>query len=124
MMVIRLHGDGNATSIFCLTEKNSVCKDFYSSILAISHWMVYDVHGKKDVVTGVTKRDGRGKHNKHNPLVSEVNRQSEIDHINLFPVGDSHYCRAKSNKKYVEAGLIYNLTAQTSKKTRLVCYLD
>ena len=50
------------------------------------------------VVTGVTKRDGRGKHNKHNPLVSEANRQSEIDHINSFPVVDSHYCRAKTNK--------------------------
>ena len=49
--------------------------------------------------------------------MSEANRQSEIDHINSFPVVNSHYCRAKTNNKYVEAGLnIYNLTAQTSTK--------
>ena len=47
--------------------------------------MVYDVHERKDVVTGVTKHNGRGKHNKHHPLVSEANRQSKIDHINSFP---------------------------------------
>ena len=67
--------------------------------------MVHGVHGKQYVVTGVTKPDGRGKHNKNHQLVSEANRQSVIDHINSFPVVDSHYCRAKTNKKYVEAGL-------------------
>ena len=84
---------------FLFDGENSVCKDFYLSTLTISQRIVYDVHGKKDVVSDVTKPDGRSKHNKHHPLVSEANRQSEIDHINSFPVVDSHYCGGKNKQE-------------------------
>ena len=70
-------------------------------------------------ITGVTKRDDWGKHTNH-PLVSEANRQSEIDHINSFPVGDSHYCRAKTNKKYVGSTfIIWQLRRQRNKASVL-----
>ena len=74
--------------------------------------MVYSVHEKKDSVTGAIKADGRRKHNKHNH-VSAIDRQNVIDHINSFLVVDLHYCKAKTNKKYLEPGLniekIYDL---------------
>ena len=44
---------------------------------------------KRDLVSGVIKSDGLGKH----------------DHKNSFAVVDSHYCWAKTNKKYIEPGL-------------------
>ena len=83
--------------------------------------MVYNVHGKKDKVTGILKADGRGKHNKHH-RVTEEQREEVIAHINSFPVVDSHYCRAKTNKKYLEAELtieeMYNLYKQTCEKEK------
>ena len=89
-------------SYFLLKEKDSyrVCKNFYLSTLAVSQKMVYNVHDKKDKVTGILKADGRGKHNKHH-RVSEDQREEVIAHINSFPVVDSHYCRAKTKKKYL-----------------------
>ena len=46
----------------------------------------------------------RGKHDKH-PKVSDEQKNRVISHIDSFPVIESHYCRAKTNKKYLEAGL-------------------
>ena len=46
--------------------------------------MVYNVHEKKDKVTGILKADGRGKHNKHH-RVTEEQREEVIVHINSFP---------------------------------------
>ena len=93
-------------SYFLLKEKDSyrMCKNFYLSTLAVSQKMVYNVHDKKDKVTDILQADGRGKHNKHH-RVTEEQREEVIAHINSFPVVDSHYCRAKTNKKYLEAGL-------------------
>ena len=81
-----------------------VCKSYYLATLAVSQKMVYNVHEKKDPVSGVIKVDGRGKHSNHFK-VDEVQRKFVIDHINSFPVIESHYCRAKTNKKYLEPGL-------------------
>ena len=66
--------------------------------------MVYSVHEKKESVSGATEPDGRGKHGKQSS-VSDVNCQKVVDHINSFPVIDSHYCRARTNKKYLDPGL-------------------
>ena len=83
--------------------------------------MVYNVHDKKDKVTGILKADGRGKHNKHH-RVTEEQREEVIAHIFSFPVVDSYYCRAKTNKKYLEAGLtiekMYDLYKQTCEKEK------
>ena len=60
-------------SYFLLKEKDSyrVCKNFYLSTLAMSQKMVYNVHDKKDKVTGILKADGHGKHNKHHRVTEE-----------------------------------------------------
>ena len=52
--------------------------------------MVYNVHEKKDSISGVIKSDGRGKDDSHFQIKDE-DRQFVIDPINSFPVVDSHY---------------------------------
>lgn len=64
--------------------------------------MVQNVHQQKDPVSGVIKSDGRGK---HDFKIKDEDRRFVIDHINSLPAVDSHYCRAKTNKKYAEPGL-------------------
>ena len=81
-----------------------VCKSFYLSTLAISQKMVYNFHQKKNKVIGMLKWDGRGKHDKH-AKVSDEQKNGVMSHIDSFPVIKFHYCRAKTNKKYFEAGL-------------------
>ena len=60
--------------------------------------MVYNVHDKKDKVTGILKADGCGKHNKHH-RVTEEQQEEVIAHINSFPVVDSHYCNNKNQQE-------------------------
>ena len=62
------------------------------------------MHQKKDQATGIVKLDGRGRHESHHQ-VSEEQKKRVLEHINSFLVVESHYCRAKTNKKYSEAGL-------------------
>ena len=81
-----------------------VCKSFYLSTLVISQRMVYNFNQKKNELTGMLKPDGRGKHNK-DANVSDEQKNGVISHIDSFPVIEYHYCRAKTNKKYLEAGL-------------------
>ena len=66
--------------------------------------MVYNVHEKINKLTGMLKPDGRGKYDKHAKVSGEW-KNGVISHIDPFPVMESHYCRAKTNKKYLEAGL-------------------
>ena len=66
--------------------------------------MVYNVHQNKDQATGIVKPDERGRHESHH-RVSEEQKRGVLEHINSFPVVESHYCRAKTNKKYLGAGL-------------------
>lgn len=73
-------------------------------LLAISQKMVYNVHQKKDKVSGALKKDGRGKHGNHCKVTDEQ-RNDVFEHINSFPVMESHYCRAKTNKKYLQSDL-------------------
>ena len=77
-----------------------VCKIFYLSTLAISQKMVDNVHQKKNELTGILKLDGRGKYDKR-AKVSDEQKNGVISHIDSFPVIESHYCRAKTNKKYL-----------------------
>ena len=85
-------------------ESFRVCKSFYLSTLAVSQKMIYGVHEKKEEVCVIVKPDGRGKHNNHYKVTQEE-KEKVIAHINSFPVIDSHYCRAKTNKKYLEVDL-------------------
>ena len=59
---------------------------------------------KKDLVNGVIKSDDWGKHGSYFKTNDE-DWIFLIDCINLFPVVDSHYCLAKTYKKYMEPNL-------------------
>ena len=53
---------------------------------------------------GEWRNNGRGKHDSHFKRKDE-DGQFVIDHINLFPVVDSHYYGTKTSKKYIKPGL-------------------
>ena len=54
---------------------------------------------KKNTLTGMLKLHGKhDKHDKH-AKVSNEQKNGVISHIDSFPVIESHYCRAKTNKK-------------------------
>lgn len=55
--------------------------------------------------TQVNVSDQRGKHNTRPFRISEPVRTLVKEHIESFPVIDSHYCRANTTKKYLEEGL-------------------
>ena len=79
------------------------------------------MHQKKDHATGIVKPDGRGRHESHH-RVSEEQKKGVLEHINSFMVVESHYCRAKTNKKYLEARLniekMYDLYKEKCKKEK------
>ena len=66
--------------------------------------MVYNVHLKKDKLAGMLKLDDWRTYDKH-AKVSDKRKNGVISHIDSFPVIKSHYRRAKTNKKHLEAGL-------------------
>ncbi|XP_064604709.1 uncharacterized protein LOC135469966 [Liolophura sinensis] len=88
---------------FFLSEKKMrVCKPYYLGTLCISQKVIYNVHEKKDK-TGTPKADGRGKHAKK--VTHEEVVQGVKNHILSFPAVESHYCRAKTEKRYLESNL-------------------
>ena len=66
--------------------------------------MMYNVHLKRINLLVKLKLDDRGKH-ENNAKVCDVQKKGVISHIDFFPVIESHHYRAKTNKKYLEAGL-------------------
>ena len=74
--------------------------------------MMYNVHHKRINLLVKLKLDDRGKH-ENNAKVCDVQGKGVISRIDFFPVIESHHYRAKTNKKYLEAGLsiqkMYNL---------------
>lgn len=56
-------------------------------------------------ITGVIERDKRGVH-LHRPYrIPDEMFNLVVEHINLFPVIESHYCRTTTSRKYLEFGL-------------------
>lgn len=56
---------------------------------------------KKQSETGVHLKDNRGKHKNHKTLDSELTGGVKA-HINSIPRIESHYCRARSTREYIE----------------------
>ena len=92
-----------------------VCKSFYLSTLAISQKMVYNVHQKKNKLTGMLKPHGWGKPDKH-AKVSDEQKNGVISHIDSFPVIESRYCRVKVNKNIWKQGLSFKRCMIFTKK--------
>lgn len=98
-------------------NKIQVCKKWYLGTLQISQKPIYNVHKNKDVETNVPKADGRGKNAKSNRGLPLDIRNKVRDHINSFPKIESHYCRANTNRLYLDSNLnlvkMYNLYKTT-----------
>ena len=80
-----------------------VCRHFFLNTLDVGRDFIYgtmDMHS----ATGTLKPTKQGAHSNHvktdETLLKEVK-----DHISSFAVIDSHYCRAKSLKKYLDSSL-------------------
>lgn len=79
------------------------CKLFFLNTLGISERKVYHYFNNIDEDTGApkpSKLKNRGRKATDEGKIAEVK-----SHINSFPVLDSHYCRASSQKKYLESHL-------------------
>lgn len=83
-------------------RKSRVCKHFFKSTLCINDRPIRTVLEKRNVTTGnIISLDMRGKHG-HHSKVDENIKQSVRDHISSIPCIPSHYCRAVTDKKYIE----------------------
>ena len=80
-----------------------VCKQYYLDTVSVSQKVIYNVHEKKNPITGTPKSDGRGKHPKK--VINQERKQLLRDHIRSFPVVESHYCRSSTKKQYLESQL-------------------
>lgn len=84
-------------------QKILVCQKFFLGTLAISQRPIYTAHSKKDPLVGSLTNSERGMSSKKK--ISDSKIKIILDHINSFPNVESHYCRAKSNKKYLDQNL-------------------
>lgn len=82
-------------------KKIRVCKQFFLGTLNISQKPVYTAHAT--TAFGTPKKSLRGKTSTRK--ISEERKQIVMDHIQKFSVVESHYCRANSKRKYLEATL-------------------
>lgn len=82
-------------------EMKRVCKVMFLNTLAISETMVDTALHKMGDSCGISP-DKRGKHQNRPQAMSQEKRESVITHINMFPRVASHFCRANSNKEYLE----------------------
>lgn len=87
------------------SEKISVCQGCFLKTLSISDNFVKLIGLKKRCTSsGIIPTDKRGKNtpaNKH----SEQKIQEVINHINSFPLYESHYTRRRSTRKYLPSHL-------------------
>lgn len=84
-----------------------VCKKYYLGTFDISQTRVYNAHKNKCLLTGMAAEDLRGK--TASRKISPEKEKKVVDHINSFPRIESHYCRAKTKKQYLDP----NLTIET-----------
>lgn len=89
--------------LFVDDRKVRVCKEFYLTTLDISQRRISYYHDHKDKSTGLPKSDARGKHIKK--CVPEAKKEFVREHIRSFPRVESHYCRSKTKKEYLESTL-------------------
>ena len=73
-----------------------VCKLFYQGTLGISQKIIYNVLGGREPNTGIPNNNKSMTSNACKMISDEKNVRQ---HIESFPLIDSYYCRAKTNKQ-------------------------
>ncbi|XP_055905287.1 uncharacterized protein LOC129940814 [Eupeodes corollae] len=82
-----------------------ICKTFFKSTLGINDRPIRTVLDKKhQYVTNMVESDLRGKHTPSNKTNDSILKGIK-DHIDQIPRIPSHYCRANSNKEYVDGSM-------------------
>ncbi|KAL4718089.1 hypothetical protein ACJJTC_003948 [Scirpophaga incertulas] len=85
-------------------QKEKVCKTFFCNTLDISVRRIYYFHQKLDDQSlPIAPTPAKGKHIKKQTPDYKI--QEVIDHINSFPVEESHFCRSNTKRKYLAADL-------------------
>lgn len=82
--------------------RKKVCKPMFLNTLGIKKGVV-DIALKKRTKENVATSDGRGKRN--SKILDPAIVRDIISHIQSFPCVPSHYCRAESTRKYLDASL-------------------
>ncbi|CAH1111545.1 unnamed protein product [Psylliodes chrysocephalus] len=80
-----------------------VCKTFFKNTLGINNRTIFTTTKKNDQ-QGTIELDQRGKHTQHKRIPKNI-RSDIMRHIDSFPRVSSHYCRTRTNKKYLEGSL-------------------
>lgn len=96
-------------------KKVQVCKNFFLGTLSVSQKTIYNVHETKNISGNTPRVTLQGRHTKH--IISEEAKNAVRDHIKSIPKIDSHYCRAHTQREYVESTLnirkMYELYKET-----------
>lgn len=109
-------------------KKIKVCKNFYTKLYGVTRAKI-DVIVQKSVknLFGFVGEDRRGKSEPFNKL-KEDERQDILQHINSFPLYESHYSRRHTKRKYLQEGLnikkMFELYVEARKElnTKVVSY--
>ncbi|CAB3245065.1 unnamed protein product [Arctia plantaginis] len=84
--------------------QHRVCKDFFLKTLCISNGPVNEALKHKDQHGNYIGQDKRGCQTPINKISPEA-EQRIVEHINSFPRLESHYCRKKSRRQYLDCKL-------------------
>ena len=91
--------DVDRTTIKRYIGETEVCKTMFEDTLCISKQVVKTVLSKRDE-NGAVKPDLRGRTGNKPTLRPDV-----IEHIKMFPVRDTHYCRSGTNRRFLHEDL-------------------
>ncbi|XP_028129733.1 uncharacterized protein LOC126888266 [Diabrotica virgifera virgifera] len=93
----------NAYYFHVLERKHRVCKTFFMSTLGITSRTIRTVceKQKQKQTHGIIANEARGKHKKHKTRDHDI-LQAIMVHIQSIPRVESHYCRARTQKEYIE----------------------
>lgn len=83
--------------------REEVCRVFFLNTLDIKRDYVYNTI-RRQSSTGLLRPNCQGKHGKQKKT-TEALLQGVREHIMSFPVVDSHYCRARTERKYLDSFL-------------------
>lgn len=94
-----------------------ICKGCFLKTFGISNKCIEVAIKKKSVrVTGISSPDKRGSHVPSNKIGDDA-VQAIKDHINSYPLYESHYSRSHTNKRYLPTGLSLTIMYQMYKET-------
>lgn len=85
-------------------EHVPVCREFFTKTLNISYYPITTAHKNKSANDLFVGEEPRGRHSPHNKK-SVTTIQKIKSHIESFPAIESHYCRASSQRQYLDADL-------------------